>query len=187
MKKLRLLVTTKCKRNCEGCCNHDVKPSGVIHVFELLDHIKAGTYNQIMITGGEPLLFPDLLMVYLQTIMHTICFKMKDPKLEPEVILYTSMIPKHVDNEYLLSIFYLLDGITFTIHDKSGMEDFLRLQEILAMMHDQPKMRLNVFCDVPLSPVNLYGWDVKFIKWIKNCPLPEGEEFLALDPLFTYE
>ena len=184
MRKLRLLVTKICTRNCVGCSNNDIKPFGTINIFELLQNIKEGAYTQIMITGGEPLLFPDLLLTYLTT-LQSAKGEEKQRCGFPALILYASWLPKHLDNDYLVSIFSQLNGITFTMHDEDGLKDFKRLNDILCMMHYKPSsMRLNVFCDVKLPPITLHGWNVKFIEWIKDCPLPEGEEFLQLDPLW---
>ena len=48
--KLRLLVTEECNRHCPGCCNNnwDLKSLSVCKSYR--------DYEQILITGGEPLL-----------------------------------------------------------------------------------------------------------------------------------
>lgn len=52
MEKLRLLVTTKCPNKCPMCCNNSWD-------FSKLPVVEHFNYKEIMITGGEPLLFPD--------------------------------------------------------------------------------------------------------------------------------
>jgi pyruvate formate-lyase activating enzyme-like uncharacterized protein len=169
MKKLRLLVTEKCNRNCVGCCNNDVKPSGVLFdVDECLD------YQLIMITGGEPLLFPEMLCLLLETL--------KKNQRCPPIYLYTAFCPSI---SHLKSIIPKLDGITFTIHDQQGIEDFIKLNRYLYLSRLSLDKRLNVFINIPLPIINLYGWEVKFIDWIKDCPLPEGEEFKQLKCLWV--
>ena len=51
MEKLRLLVTTKCPNKCPMCCNNSWD-------FSKLPVVEHFNYKEIMITGGEPLLFP---------------------------------------------------------------------------------------------------------------------------------
>lgn len=48
-KKLRLLVTAKCHNKCPMCCNNqfDIEKIPVVDRFD---------YDEISITGGEPLL-----------------------------------------------------------------------------------------------------------------------------------
>ena len=175
--KLRLLVTNKCTRNCAGCCNNDVKPSGAIYI-EDLKKIDWTIYEKILITGGEPLLFPK------QTRDLILSIKKQDPA--SQITLYTAIFPVICWDD-MVTIFENLDGVTFTIHDVDGIRSFIRLNKFWL---DRPELntkiskRLNIFCDVPLFPLNCYGWDVKFIEWIKNCPLPEDEIFLRLDKLF---
>ncbi len=52
MEKLRLLVTTKCPNKCPMCCNNSWD-------FSKLPVVEHFNYKEIMITGGEPLLFPE--------------------------------------------------------------------------------------------------------------------------------
>lgn len=48
-KKLRLLVTTKCPNKCPMCCNNSWD-------FSSLPVVDRWDYEEIMITGGEPLI-----------------------------------------------------------------------------------------------------------------------------------
>ena len=180
MRTIRLLVTEKCTRNCEGCCNKDIKPEWGIKMEDVIDHCD----DLLLITGGEPLLFPEQLCVLLESLHQ-----------EQEVILYTGIFPD--EDPFMDQIIQMLDGITFTIHDERGVDEFIALQRYLNVMETgfavkqsirvfPPKKRVNIFCDVKITkPINFYGWDVKFIEWVKDCPLPKEETFLQLDPLWT--
>jgi len=176
--KLRLLVTEKCNRHCEGCCNKDIKPSQTISVNDI------SGYDTIMITGGEPMLFPNKLLHFLPSILK------KGYPSSTQVFIYTAKFPspnttEEEDDFYL--IFSLLAGITFTIHDQEGIDDFINLNRFIndkILPFDTPYRRLNVFRDVKLPVINLYGWDVKFVDWIKDCPIPEGEDFFRLENLW---
>ena len=179
--KLRLLVTDKCTRNCIGCCNNDIKPSGSISEDDVM-LTDWGIYEELIITGGEPLLYPFQLKNLLDHIT---------PYYDVPIILYTAIWPV-MCIDVIDRIFNNLTGITFTIHDKQGIRDFVRLDIWLRVHHNiilSPEApfikRLNIFCDVPFYPFNCYGWDVKFIEWIDKCPLPENEIFLQLNPLFN--
>ena len=59
MEKLRLLVTTKCPNKCPMCCNNSWD-------FSKLPVVEHFNYKEIMITGGEPLLFPENWQIWLK-------------------------------------------------------------------------------------------------------------------------
>ena len=54
--KARVLVTKKCNRKCKGCCNETL---GIIDKISFEDLFK---YDEICITGGEPMLLSDRLV-----------------------------------------------------------------------------------------------------------------------------
>lgn len=60
-KKLRLLVTTRCPNKCPMCCNNQFD-------FSKLPVVDRWNYEEIMITGGEPLLFMDELCELVEVI-----------------------------------------------------------------------------------------------------------------------
>ena len=175
MNKLRLLVTDECDRCCEGCCNKQIWPSGIL---EDLGHCL--NYEMIMITGGEPLKFPHLLVELL--------YQMRRYADRRPIILYTAI---KVEKSEFLQIMFYLDGLTFTIHDKAGWDDFIIINKWLTTNPRRLQKRVNIFRDVEIPEVpyvlSLYGWDVKFISWVDNCPIPEGETFLRLLYPFTSE
>ena len=61
MKKLRLLFTQICNRRCEGCCNKDWE-------LDKLEQVSHFNYDEILLTGGEPLLFTEQLIGYVKAI-----------------------------------------------------------------------------------------------------------------------
>jgi organic radical activating enzyme len=171
MKKIRLLLTEECDRNCSGCCNHHIKPTSEITTSEFLKGVEETHYNEIILTGGEPLLFPEKLKELLKEI-----FVVVEPNVK--IILYTAHIKNLIEvvDSFLE---YMIDSVTLTIHEQSDVEDFYKLNEKNFNFTSKP--RLNVFTGVVFDkPVNLKGWDVKFVKWIENCPLPENEELVKL-------
>lgn len=50
-------------------------------------------------------------------------------------------------------------------------------------------MRINLFADVRKMldnvDVDLSGWKVKHMEWIKDCPVPVGEDLRRINNLFT--
>jgi molybdenum cofactor biosynthesis enzyme MoaA len=57
MKKLRLVLFEQCNRRCKGCCNKDwnIKSLPVCTDYT--------GWDVIMLTGGEPMLMPGLVLL----------------------------------------------------------------------------------------------------------------------------
>lgn len=165
MKKLRLLLFPECQRNCEGCCNKDwdLESIPVVGSFE--------GYGEIMLTGGEPMLRPGLI---IDTIM-----AIRKQNETAKIYLYTAYLPLQ-----LLFVLTLINGVVVTLHDQSDVDNFMSFDFAFSRQphHSSRSLRLNVFDGVSLADIKLKcDWKIKKnIKWIKNCPLPEGEEFKRL-------
>jgi organic radical activating enzyme len=166
MKKLRLLMTAQCNRDCEGCCNKDWD------LEELPIWDSDVEYDIVLITGGEPMLFPRNVSRIANHI------KTKTPKTK--VYLYTALANRHLP----LLVAEVLDGVTLTLHEQ---KDVLRFNEFNAMLllfpkaHRGKSLRLNVFEGVDISQMDTSLWTVKDgIEWIDDCPLPEDEEFMQI-------
>lgn len=150
--KIRLIVTNVCNRKCPGCCNVGWKgPQPKPMTLEDLTE-----YDTIIITGGEPLLYPEKV------------YQLMDEFDFQNFILYTASI---CDEQSLSEIFFHpnLSGITYTIHDQKGLDEFERFNKILKdAIHDGDlhfSLRLNIFpSDVVLRPMDLSGWNVKLIE-----------------------
>jgi len=164
--KARLIVTYKCPRNCEGCCNKDWP-------YESAKPIQHFNYEILILTGGEPLLFPDKVVQLAQQI------KMASGG---KVIMYTAMM------KGLLDVLPYLDGITLTLHEPADVDEF----NVWAFKHDKKlwdsgkSLRLNVFrsAEEGKEIFNTGVFKVKnHIEWLKDCPLPAGEELFELPEL----
>ena len=168
MKDLRLLMTKICNRNCSGCCNKDYD----------LDNLPVAksyeNYRVIMITGGEPLLFPMELCTLIVDIQMTV---------ETPIYVYTA---KMDDVNLFTHILNSTNGITLTIHEKEDIPDFIELcQHLSPSMVQDKSMRLNIFNDTNMDSELIPSyWDYKYIDWIPECPLPKCEEFKRVE-LFT--
>lgn len=165
MKKLRLLITKACPKQCDGCCNKDWK----------LDELPVCTdysgYDEILITGGEPL----LRLTRITSIIMDIRRSNKDVK----IYIYTAF-PSSSIGKFLLNGF--VNGITFTLHEQKDVNKFKELDIFIALLNKQlkPSLRLNIFKGVVINTDSLVAdWVIKSnIEWIKDCPLPTDEVFM---------
>lgn len=179
--KLRLLVTGKCHNKCPLCCNNRFDFTEL----QVVDP-DISRYDEINITGGEPLLFPAKLLSLL------LFFRgLEEYTGRKQVLyLYTSVLPHKgmLDS----SILTLLDGICYTPHTVEAAKEFLEYEKYvrnIAVMTTNRlnSLRLNVFPEVEkvlgdLSDLPM--WKVKKIQWLKDCPVPEGEDFRRIANLW---
>jgi len=167
MKKLRLLITKKCNRHCEGCCNKDWD----LEKLPICKSFKG--YDEIILTGGEPMLFPNLIIDMIE--------KIRIENSLAKIYMYTAFI----FTVRSLEILNLLDGITVTLHTQSDVKKFKWFSQHLfySTKNLYKSLRLNIFDGIKMPKnLNLRYWQVKKnIKWIKNCPLPKDEIFMRLE------
>jgi hypothetical protein len=159
MKKLRLLLFEECERDCGGCCNKQWDLANVPVVENFLG------YDEILLTGGEPLLRPEVVKQIIPII--------RANTLAP-IYLYTA---KSDNIPLFVEMFRLMDGITLTLHEPSDVASFCILNSVLRSFGRSGKsLRLNVFNGIDLSGIDLSIWKVKDnLDWINPCPLPVGE------------
>ncbi len=163
MRKLRLLLFEECEKNCSGCCNKDWNLSDLPVVMSYTG------YSEIILTGGEPLLHPDVVKYVIKDIRK---------RTRTPIYLYTAISYSAL----FLDILQYVDGICLTIHEQKDILSFNTLNEILIETAIKNKsLRLNIFSNIKLGNVDLNKWNVKDnIKWIKNGPLPKNEIFMRL-------
>lgn len=167
MKKLRLLMTTDCNRNCEGCCNKDWD----ITSLPFCENYSG--YDEIMLTGGEPLLYPT------KVFQLTNFLKNQTPKTK--VFLYTAL--PNMLHTFLIA---KLDGVCITLHENSDILKIKDLIEKIELLNAKSKefliktisFRLNIFDGVDYDNIPSYFQVKDSMKWIENCPLPEDEVFM---------
>lgn len=160
--KLRLILFDDCHRGCAGCCNKDwnVKALPVCNDFR--------GYDLIMLTGGEPMLRPDVILGTIERIRS---------QTKASIVLYTALTE---DKVTLGKITDLIDGVTVTLHTPEDTPPFTAFDSYYHERADV-SFRLNIFKGV--GPVKCSPrWKVKDnIVWIKDCPLPDGETLMRLD------
>lgn len=179
-RKLRLLVTTDCPNHYPLCCNNSWD-------FSKLPSVTSFDYDEVIITGGEPLLFVDKVVELARSI------KTLSPILYPgedasKIYVYTS-IAAYLSIRQLLNV---VDGIVLTPHSKYDVKWFVSLNEVLGMClaenpEIKPSLRLNLFKnikDMLPEDIDLSIWKVKDMEWIKDCPVPKGEGFKRLPILW---
>ena len=169
MKTARIIITYECPRSCKGCCN---KQDQFKHIqsFGALEHVRE--FDQVILTGGEPLLDPKRLIELISLIKHL------NPTVE--IIVYSALYRDNL--AALLTVLYLVDGLTLTIHETKDIIDFVRLDDILGVVNmPKKKLRLNIFKQALICKLVSPRWDIKDnIEWIDNCPLPENETLFKL-------
>lgn len=139
-RKLRLLVTTDCPNHCPMCCNNQFD-------FDKLKRVEDFDYDEIMITGGEPLLFPRKVEELARAIKTLNPILYPDESV-PKIYVYTfiaSLVP-------FKKILNIVDGVVLT-HSKEDVQRFLNLNSFLGMYirsypELNPSLRLNLFKNI---------------------------------------
>lgn len=184
-KKLRLLVTKKCHNKCPMCCNNqfDIEKIPVVDRFD---------YDEISITGGEPMFSGCGCKTFdLVDSIKNIQQAMGLP--ESKFYLYTS----YFGGVTLKICSDNFDGICLTPHKKEDIDKFININAKMLKLKKRGNtsdnfnlncsLRLNLFADMKaLLPkdIDLSLWKVKEMEWIKDCPVPEGEDFRRIAKLF---
>ena len=171
-KKLRLLVTTKCPNKCPMYCNNSWD-------FSSLPVVDRWNYEEIMITGGEPLIHTNKVAELIRSIRGI-----------SEVYVYTSIAAW----DRVRTILGYADGIVLTPHSQSDIDKFVELNNMMQEVNETKSdfikgksLRLNLFADMKLllpEHIDLSLWNVKEMKWLENCPLLQGEDFRRIKELW---
>lgn len=179
IRKVRLLVTLSCKRNCSYCVN---KYESIMANAKYIDSLKGfENYEEVCISGGEPTLNIPKLTSIIKKI------KNKNPNIK--VYLYSAAYYTNwLRNKDLVSN---LDGIHFTLHsfEEENKEQFKSFQYDL-MWHTNVAKRISV--RLYISPAingaveiipSLYS-RVEVKPWMPEgeCPVPEDKLLILEKP-----
>lgn len=187
-KRCRLLLTAKCPNSCPLCCNKQ---------FDLLKEvpiISRWDYDEFILTGGEPLQFPNSVI----EVIHNINAITDYMGITPKFYLYTSICKPSIWNDILP----YLNGITYTVHTRENAQELIKLLYTLNDFGNgydiifgnlgpmsSKSMWLNLFpeakdlidTELALSTLNWNDvsryFTIKPMEWKENCPVPEGEDF----------
>lgn len=179
-RRLRLLVTAKCPNKCPMCCNRK-------YDLEALPVVDRWDYDEISITGGEPLVFERPLAARFADSIRAIAAA--QGLGTPKIYLYTACfkLPRLV---YAMGHF---DGITLTPHRASDIQGLHAFNDVVSgvrsIQNPYPiaSLRLNLFPDMKAilpESLDLSLWKVKDIHWVEDCPLPAGEDFRRIATLW---
>lgn len=171
-KKLRLLVTSKCPNKCPMCCNNSWD-------FSKLPVVDRWNYEEIMITGGEPLQYVNKVIALIRNIRSIAEFQGTSPK----IYIYTSIASFGA----LVNAIAVSDGVVLTPHSEKEVEHFIGVNDyLLQYPPENCSLRLNLFSDIKSmlpKDIDLSLWKVKDMEWVKDCPVPEGEDFRRISNL----
>lgn len=166
----RVIVTLVCDRSCPGCCN----TNGLDGIQEVnLERLK--DYEEVVLTGGEPLLMGDKFLVQLIK-------KLRKQNKNQSIYLYTANLALD-EHEKVLD---LLDGITVTLHAEATDNDIRSLKYMSENLYGEPlDMRLfideRVYDRYDLSNIRMSTWDVvRKLKWLDRCEPADNEDLLML-------
>lgn len=172
--KLRLLVTTQCPNKCPMCCNNSWD-------FDKLPVVEHFNYKEVMITGGEPLIFIDEVISLADAIKSSSKLAYN---CETKIFIYTALA------DGVSAVLPHVDGIVYTPHSIKDIDSFLKLNRTIGLFPETvngKSLRLNLFSNMKsLIPdsTDLSHWQVKDIIWIKDCPVPSDEEFKRVRKLW---
>ena len=183
--KARLIVTRACNRQCAGCCNWNIG-KGIIpepRRVELLEDLMR--YEEVMITGGEPVLVPFLA--------HGIAANLRARNYTGRILLYSATF----ERDFYERIAPYIDGIHFTLHAEATSRDIFDFMAFQDWATHRGEVRGPKVSYHPVNPLSVRAYidprvqgevvirpsvfkrlEVK--PWIDEgeCPLPEGEELL---------
>lgn len=172
--KLRLLVTEKCPNKCPLCCNKQFNMNDI-------PVVDRWNYEEVMITGGEPLAFPRKVRKLIRAIRHL----NKISGVGCKIYVYTSIANSHE----FLDVLEEADGMVLAIHNIREARNFKKTNMLLLQKRWEYKdksLRLKLFDEwKDFMPENLSLWDVRPTEWIPDCPLPDGEDFRRVSELFV--
>ncbi len=175
--KARIIVTTKCNRHCKGCCNDQEAFKNI----ECLDDINSLLeFEEIIITGGEPMLIASEVYLFLSDLRKRLLYPGK-------IYIYTALFNELLIEDYS-RIMDFADGLTYTLHYEATDQEvtwLAFLSKLLPCMADRV-YRLSIdsrlYNRYDFSNIDLSAWSViRKIQWQDNCQLPPGER------LFIYQ
>lgn len=187
----RLITTLKCNRDCSYCCNKHDKI--IARMKPLKDLNDLAGYQEIIITGGEPLI--DLHRTHKTVVM------LRDLYPNVKLFLYGSdaILPNsdgnedaHRVSEMMGDIFLRINGFTWTVHKEYTERDLILLNTVqVALFHYRDGAGCDIISRLSLDPdideaLPIYPvvWNsIKIKRWrTKNevC-LPEHEDLWIME------
>jgi len=166
MKSARVITTFECNRNCPYCSNNYESLISQGREEDNLNFIK--DYDEIILTGGEPMLYPGNILFLLKVIR----------KVNPDVkiYLYTAYYTHHLE-----TIIKYVDGITYTLHENASWKDINKFNAVEQMITYNRDKKFRLFINennqrqINIRP---YLWDrIKIAGTLseEDCDYPEDD------------
>ena len=174
----RLLVTRKCEKHCDNCCNQLIGTQYKAQYIDNLHPIRL--YNIVCVTGGEPLLdWPRTQRILAQ--LHD----------RPDRVIYlytTKCIP------FMRNILMMVSGVHFTLHHPLLVDDlneFYEFQKIISKSWKVFPKTFRLYIDqrikTPIVIIPSVWSRVEVKPWEVNPPLPKDETLFILDEKYERE
>jgi len=166
----RVILTFECRRRCDYCCNKYKRIIGGAQPISRPTDI--GEYDEVCLTGGEPMLIMPASVICWAKWLKRIGVS--------NVYVYMSA---YSNLAALTELLNYVDGIHYTLHEKSTLEDLWRFHEfqlIVARRYTGKSFRLFIHPNFP-SPVTIEpkAWTrVEEKPWDgpNTCQLPANED-----------
>jgi organic radical activating enzyme len=141
-------------------------PKEITSPIDLID------YQEIVITGGEPMLYPDEVLKFISLI--------RNVTYNRQIYMYTSYWNGAQKSYDLLS---KLDGITFTLHAECNDRDIIALKDLSNTILKSKNNRLfidtRVYDKYDLSNIDFTNWKVvRKLQWKVECEPAVNEDLL---------
>jgi len=169
-KKARLVITYHCHRECKDCCNHHHSTMKDVKATKVAD---LAWYEKVIITGGEPLLYPKKLF----WLVH----QLRMQSVEQKVYLNTSLA-----SPWLIENLDLFDGITLGLHAPANDNDISRFFNFQTAIRGR-KESYRLYVDtgikervIPIIPDRWTRVEMGPMLLEGECPVPIGEDLLEL-------
>ncbi|MCK5602044.1 radical SAM protein [Candidatus Pacearchaeota archaeon] len=169
----RLLITRRCNRECDYCCN---EYSSIMSGLKVIDNLKPLLgVEEVCITGGEPMIFPDRVIEVATILRH---FGTK------RIYLYSADTQDRV--KIMHKVLQFIDGLHYTLHKGSSRRDirmFHELQQEIRFMegksfrlyvHESVDEEVTILPNI-WSEIRVTGWTAE-----EDAALPSNETLYEL-------
>ena len=207
-RKLRLLVTTRCPNKCEKCCNKQYNIDAIL-LIDSLDYDEISITGGEPLIDGKMVYDVTDIVKSMKSMQKMFGLKVSKYWLytavdEPDSIAYAVQVFDGVvftpHNEQ--SVRALYQYTSKMCYNRSLQGKSMRLNlfpEIERMIYEiDNKLKYERSVIYPYQFKNADGvsgivnvnmqkifnnWQVKSMKWLDECPVPEGEDFRRIDKL----
>lgn len=167
--KARVIITMDCPRNCKYCCN---KYNSIIRQAKRIESVTfLSDYDQVYVTGGEPMYQPGRLIGILQQLA----------KQQSEVFLYTALFKPE-----MATILPLVKGVHFSLHAPVSNDDiagFNEFQRMISKWFGSYRLYIDPEIDESIAVKPSVWSRVEIKPWLleHETQLPVGEDLFILD------